>query len=117
MLVKSSLATAGDVRGDPQQPVVYLLGNSLGLKPRRADLYMREQLDNWGQQAAFMHFNGRVPAALADQPGKEITADIVGARDLAERRPRLVRVREQLLRVLVREGLLEEVPRKCLGSV
>ena len=74
----------GEVRGDPQRPVVYLLGNSLGLKPRRADLYMREQMEAWGQQAAFMHFNGRVPAALADQPGKEITADIVGATDLAE---------------------------------
>ena len=72
------------VRGDPQRPVVYLLGNSLGLKPRRAELYMREQLEAWGQQAAFMHFHGRVPAALADQPGKEITAEIVGATDPAE---------------------------------
>ena len=30
-------------------------------------------------QAAFMHFNGRVPAALADQPAKRITARLVGA--------------------------------------
>lgn len=45
---------------------------------------MKEQLDNWGQTAVHMHFNGRIPAALADQPGKEITAEIVGARDVNE---------------------------------
>ena len=61
-----------------------MCGNSLGLKPRRADHYMREQLEAWGQHAVHMHFNGRVPAALADQPGKEITADIVGAKDTDE---------------------------------
>ena len=31
-----------------------------------------------------MHFNGRIPAAFADQPGKEITASIVGAEDPSE---------------------------------
>ena len=61
-----------------------MCGNSLGLKPRRADHYMREQLEAWGQHAVHMHFNGRVPAALADQPGKQITADIVGAKDTDE---------------------------------
>ena len=61
-----------------------MCGNSLGLKPRMVDQYMKEQLDNWGQTAVHMHFNGRIPAALADQPGKEITAEIVGARDVNE---------------------------------
>ena len=56
-----------------------MCGNSLGLKPKLADLYMSEQLRAWGSQAAFMHFNGRVPAALADQPGKRMTARLVGA--------------------------------------
>ena len=45
---------------------------------------MKEQLENWGRQGAYMHFNGRVQTALADQPGKEITADIVGAVDVDE---------------------------------
>ena len=45
---------------------------------------MREQLDNWGEQGVFMHFNGRIPAALADQPGKRMTARIVGAEDERE---------------------------------
>ena len=35
---------------------------------------MKEQLDNWGKMAAFMHMTGRVPAAYADQPGKAIIA-------------------------------------------
>ena len=32
--------------------------------------FMQEQLDNWGNMAAFMHMTGRLPAAYADQPGK-----------------------------------------------
>ena len=44
---------------------------------------MGEQLANWGEQGVFMHFNGRIPAALADQPGKEITASIVGAKSVS----------------------------------
>ena len=59
-----------------------MCGNSLGLKPKLADTYMGEQLTNWGEQGVFMHFNGRIPAALADQPGKEITAKIVGAKSV-----------------------------------
>ena len=51
------------------------------MKPKQADVYMKEQLDNWGNQGVFMHFNGRIPAALADQPGKKMTAKIVGAQD------------------------------------
>ena len=69
--------------GPPNSPVVYMCGNSLGLKPKQADEYMREQLgtnqpiskhgpvtnpchsESWGQRAVFMHFTGRIPAALA----------------------------------------------------
>merc|ERR1712037_780972 len=60
--------------GPPNSPVVYMCGNSLGLKPKQADEYMREQLESWGQRAVFMHFTGRIPAALvgADSP-KEVT--------------------------------------------
>jgi len=65
--------------GPPNSPVVYMCGNSLGLKPKQADEYMREQLESWGQRAVFMHFTGRIPAALADQPGKAVTAALVGA--------------------------------------
>jgi len=73
-----------ETKGDPISPVIYMCGNSLGLKPKQADVYMKEQLDSWGKNAAFMHFTGRIPAALADQPGKKITAEIVGANSLDE---------------------------------
>jgi len=73
-----------DTKGDPDSKVIYLCGNSLGLKPKQADVYMKEQLDNWGNWAAFMHFHGRIPAALADQPAKKITASIVGANSVDE---------------------------------
>lgn len=73
-----------ETEGPPSSPVTYMCGNSLGLKPRQADRYMKEQLDNWGQWAVFMHFSGRVPAALADQPGKCATAAIVGATSTSE---------------------------------
>jgi len=73
-----------DTSGDQDSHCIYLCGNSLGLKPKQADIYMGEQLDNWGKQAVFMHFNGRIPAALADQPGKEMTASIVGAKTVSE---------------------------------
>jgi len=69
-----------ETTGPQSSPCIYLCGNSLGLKPKLADTYMKEQLDNWGEQGVFMHFNGRIPAALADQPGKEMTGSIVGAR-------------------------------------
>jgi len=73
-----------ETTGSPDTQSIYLCGNSLGLKPKQADVYMTEQLTNWGEQGVFMHFNGRIPAALADQPGKEITAKIVGANKSSE---------------------------------
>jgi len=66
--------------GDPEGNCLYLLGNSLGLKPKAADKYMFEQLENWGKIGAYMHVSGRVPAAYADQPVKDILARLVGAR-------------------------------------
>ena len=44
------LCCAEEARGDPASPCVYMCGNSLGLKPRKADVYMQEQLDMWGSQ-------------------------------------------------------------------
>ena len=44
------MCCAEEARGDPASPCVYMCGNSLGLKPRKADVYMQEQLDMWGSQ-------------------------------------------------------------------
>jgi len=70
--------------GDPEQDCLYLLGNSLGLKPKTADRYMQEQLTSWGEKGIYMHTSGRVPACYADQPCKAMIARIVGARLYSE---------------------------------
>eukprot|EP00095_Tigriopus_kingsejongensis_P006090 maker-scaffold712_size108441-snap-gene-0.38 protein:Tk06090 transcript:maker-scaffold712_size108441-snap-gene-0.38-mRNA-1 annotation:"hypothetical protein DAPPUDRAFT_310889" len=67
-------ATSGD------EECVYFCGNSLGLKPKMADKYMAEQLQNWAKMGVFMHFEGKLGAALCDQPGKGMTAELVGAK-------------------------------------
>ena len=36
--------------------------------------YMSEQMAAWGDKAIFMHTSGRVPAAYADQPPKQLIA-------------------------------------------
>ena len=46
--------------------------------------------------SVFMHFHGRIPAALADQPGKEATSKIVGAKHLTEVSLRLVNITSPL---------------------
>lgn len=69
-----------DGDGDGDEECVYLCGNSLGLKPKKADVYLREQLENWGKQGVFMHFTGWLAAATCDEPGKAITAQLVGAK-------------------------------------
>lgn len=68
-----------NTEGDPESTCIYLCGNSLGLKPKSADVHMAEQLENWGKWAAFMHFHGSLPAASADLPGLSAMSRIVGA--------------------------------------
>ncbi len=35
---------------DGDSDCIYLCGNSLGLKPKKADEYMREQMESWGKE-------------------------------------------------------------------
>jgi len=69
-----------EIMGDPEEDCIYMLGNSLGLKPKLADKYLSEQLECWGARAAYVHTSGRVPAAYADQPVKAFLQKIVGAK-------------------------------------
>lgn len=68
----------GDVDGEDE--CIYFCGNSLGLKPKMADKLMAEQLQNWADMGVFMHFEGPLGAAFCDQPGKPLTAKLVGAK-------------------------------------
>ncbi|XP_015789048.1 kynureninase [Tetranychus urticae] len=58
---------------------IYLCGQSLGLKPKSADKYCREVLDNWGRKGVHSHFDGSLPAALCDIPPKLPMSKLVGA--------------------------------------
>ncbi|XP_045584712.2 kynureninase isoform X1 [Procambarus clarkii] len=64
---------------DPTEDCVYLCGNSLGLKPHKADCYMQQQLDKWARTGAEMHFEDPLPAALCDRYGREELGRLVGA--------------------------------------
>lgn len=60
---------------------VYLCGNSLGLKPKKADVYMSQQIKKWGEVGLYTHFTGDFAAAVADKPSKPMIAKLVGAMD------------------------------------
>jgi len=70
--------------GDQSQKCIYLLGNSLGLKPKNADKYMNEAMDMWGRRGIYHHTSGRIPASYSDQPCKPLVAKVVGASDPSE---------------------------------
>ena len=101
--------------GPPNSPVIYMCGNSLGLKPKQADEYMREQLGanltpdddqpplllrQLGPESCLHAFHRQDPGSAGgessvttliqscfasnfslaqDQPGKRVTASLVGA--------------------------------------
>jgi len=60
---------------------VYLCGNSLGLKPKKADVYMSQQIKKWGEVGLYTHFTGDFAAAVADKPSKPMISKLVGAMD------------------------------------
>lgn len=66
-------------RIDENAEAIYLCGQSLGLKPKAADKYCREVLDNWGRKGVHSHFDGSLPAALCDIPPKLPMSKLVGA--------------------------------------
>lgn len=43
------------------KPVIYLCGNSLGLQPRKASLYIQEELEDWANLGVEGHFKARRP--------------------------------------------------------
>lgn len=63
---------------DEASDCVYLCGNSLGLKPHKADDYMQAQMDKWAKTAVDMHFEEPLPAALCDRYGREELGRLVG---------------------------------------
>ncbi|KAM9328211.1 kynureninase isoform 2-T3 [Pholidichthys leucotaenia] len=65
---------------DGEKECIYLVGNSLGLQPRKAKQYIEEELDNWGKMGIHGHMIGPRPWAWAENTIEELMANVVGAK-------------------------------------
>lgn len=65
--------------GPDGSPLVYLLGNSLGLMPRSARAILEEETDNWERLAIEGHFAAKVPWASYQEAINPALARVVGA--------------------------------------
>lgn len=66
--------------GSDGAPVVYLLGNSLGLMPLAARDLVHEEVEHWARLAIDGHFQARVPWASYHEAINPALARVVGAR-------------------------------------
>lgn len=64
---------------DPQTESVYLVGNSLGLQPRRTRQVVNEELDKWAAMGVNGHFEGERPWMPIDEFVTAGSARVVGA--------------------------------------
>ena len=64
------------------EPVIYLVGNSLGLQPRKAKPYVLEALEDWERLGVEGHFRGERPWMPYHETLTEQTARVVGARPI-----------------------------------
>jgi kynureninase len=64
------------------EPVIYLVGNSLGLQPRKAKAYVTEALEDWETLGVEGHFRGGRPWLPYHENLTGQTARLVGAKPL-----------------------------------
>jgi kynureninase len=64
------------------EPSIYLVGNSLGLQPRKAKAYVLEALEDWEKLGVEGHFAGQRPWLPYHEMLTEQTARLVGAHPL-----------------------------------
>lgn len=64
---------------DPEDDIIYMNGNSLGLKPKKTHWYSEKILNQWGDWGHETHFQGLLPAARCDLDVVESHARLVGA--------------------------------------
>ncbi len=65
--------------GDDGRPVVYLVGNSLGLQPKRTRAFVDAELDAWARLGVEGHFRGELPWMPYHEFLTEPMARLVGA--------------------------------------
>ena len=65
-----------------EKPVIYFTGNSLGLQPKKASDYLKEELEDWAKFGVEGHFLARRPWYSYHEQLTEMTAEIVGAKPI-----------------------------------
>uniref|UniRef100_A0A668AMH3 Kynureninase n=1 Tax=Myripristis murdjan TaxID=586833 RepID=A0A668AMH3_9TELE len=65
---------------DGTEECIYLVGNSLGLQPKKTRQYVGEELDKWAQTGVHGHTEGSRPWAWAENNIEELMANVVGAK-------------------------------------
>ncbi|MEE2908369.1 MAG: kynureninase [Planctomycetota bacterium] len=65
--------------GSTGEPVLYFCGNSLGLPPHRAGLYVQEVMDEWARRGVHGHREGPAPWLPYHELFRETGARLVGA--------------------------------------
>lgn len=75
-----AIPAMGDIAGRaPDQAVVYLTGNSLGLMPRAARSLLQDELDDWAALGVEGHLHGRRPWYPYHEAFRPLLAPLVGA--------------------------------------
>src|SRR3954452_4709727 len=66
-------------RGPDGQPVIYFVGNSLGLMPKATRALLEQELDDWGTLAVDAHLEGKTPWYSYHETVRDAAARLVGA--------------------------------------
>ncbi|HEY0368747.1 MAG TPA: kynureninase, partial [Chthoniobacterales bacterium] len=65
--------------GPDGKPVIYFVGNSLGLMPKTTRGFVEQELDDWARLAVDAHLEGKTPWYSYHQTVRDSAARIVGA--------------------------------------
>jgi len=68
-------------KGENQEEVIYLCGNSLGLMPKQTRDYLNQELDDWAKYGVEGHFHAKNPWFSYHEPLSAPMARIVGAKE------------------------------------
>lgn len=74
-----TLPAAKSELANPEKECIYLVGNSLGLQPRRTRELVNEELENWARLGVNGHFTGHRPWMPIDENVVGQSAAVVGA--------------------------------------